>query len=81
MGQLIDTSVIVNLERRKAPREELLRIGADDDWGIAAVAIAELLVGVQRAPNEQVRSIRQAHLDAVLEDVPVIPFDTVVAGS
>ena len=80
MGQLIDTSVIVNLERRNAPIEELLNVGGGDSVGIAAVSIAELIVGVLRASNDRERAETQVYLDGINEHVPVMPFDARAAG-
>ena len=53
-------------------------VGDDDDLVIAAVTAAELLVGVERAPKRY-RADREAFVEAVLDAVPVEPYDLEVA--
>ncbi|MFO7961682.1 MAG: hypothetical protein R6U94_12110 [Nitriliruptoraceae bacterium] len=53
-------------------------IGDDDDVAIAAVTVAELLVGVELATAER-RAVRQAFVDDVLDVLPVLPYDLGVA--
>lgn len=69
---LFDTSTVIELER-----------GAQldvpgDAWGIAAMTLAELNLGVLRAPDSTTRQRRLRTYTEVAKTV-VLPFDAVVA--
>jgi predicted nucleic acid-binding protein len=72
VGTLVDTSVLIAAERGArafAPEEE---------HAIAAITAAELLHGVHRASAaERVR--REAFVEGLLAQVPVVPFTLAVA--
>jgi tRNA(fMet)-specific endonuclease VapC len=70
---LIDTSVLVDLERADA-RAPLAGI-EDESSYISAISASELLHGVERAADEGRRARRQAFVERVLDTVPVVPFD------
>ncbi|MDP8969291.1 MAG: VapC toxin family PIN domain ribonuclease [Actinomycetota bacterium] len=53
-------------------------IADDDDTAIAAVTVAELLVGAWLATGKR-RAARQAFVDAIVSAVPVIAYDLRVA--
>jgi tRNA(fMet)-specific endonuclease VapC len=83
MGTLLDTSVLVSLERtlksrqRAGAKEHLLSLLGDSQGqpaAIATITASELLHGVHRAdpPN---RLKRQAFVEFVLRHFPAIPFD------
>ena len=46
---------------------------------MAAIAAAELLLGVERADSLACRQQRQQYVEAILATVPIIPFDLAVA--
>ena len=73
MGLLIDTSVLVAIERAGAggPVGEL----ADEATFLAAITASELLHGVHRAGSATRRERRQRFVDGILEAVAVLPFD------
>ncbi len=73
---ILDTSVLVAVERRSDAIEEL--IGDEDDVAIAAVTAAELLVGVERAEDRH-RPRRAGFVADVLESVVLVPYDLGVA--
>jgi tRNA(fMet)-specific endonuclease VapC len=73
---ILDTSVLVAAERDRPGPLEL--VGDEDDVAIAAVTAAELLVGVELADATR-RARREAFVDAVLETVPIEPYDLDVA--
>jgi tRNA(fMet)-specific endonuclease VapC len=79
MAQLIDASVFITLERRGQQTLDLSAIAADDRIGIAAITASELLAGIHRADSPERRLRREAFVEAVLERVPVLPFDLRVA--
>ncbi len=84
MGALVDTSVLIDVERRAhgsrtafgpllaASLEDA--VDADEEVAIAAITASELLHGVHRATAEH-RSRREAFVEAVLDAFPTVPFD------
>ena len=73
---LLDTTFLVDAERGAVDLDQT--IDDDDDLAIAAVTIAELLVGVRLASGKR-RDARQAYVDGILESLPVIAYDRNVA--
>lgn len=73
---LLDTTFLIDAERGEEALDQF--IGDDDDVAIAAVTVAELLVGVTLATARH-RARRQAYLDAVLAAIPVSGYDVTVA--
>ena len=73
MAFLIDTSVLVGLERAKEATP-LARIEGETSF-ISAITASELLHGVERAADEGRRARRQAFVERVLDTIPVLPFD------
>lgn len=73
---LLDTTVLVDTERGRGQLEDL--IGDNDSVAIAAITAAELLVGVHRATRRH-RDRRKAFVDAVLDVIPILPYDAEVA--
>ena len=73
---LLDTTFLVGAERRGLSPDDV--IGDDDDVAIAAVTVAELLVGVRLASGRR-RATRQAYVGDITATLPVIPYDAAVA--
>jgi tRNA(fMet)-specific endonuclease VapC len=73
---ILDTTVLVDAERRSGAIDEL--IGDDDDVALAAVTVAELLVGVELGPPRR-RKARASYLTRLVETIPVEPYDLEVA--
>lgn len=65
---ILDTTVLVSVERGR--RELGDTIGTDDDVAIAAVTVAELLVGVELATARR-RARREGLVRELLEVLPV----------
>lgn len=79
MARLIDTSVLVSLERRGGTLEQLFGLmGPDEPVALSVVTVSELLVGVHLSNNEARRIAKEIVLNAILEVVPVLPFDLLV---
>jgi tRNA(fMet)-specific endonuclease VapC len=74
---LLDTNFLIDAERDDSALGAL--IDDDDDVAIAAVTVAELLVGVQMADTKRRRAVREAFVQQVLDAVPVINYDEQVA--
>jgi tRNA(fMet)-specific endonuclease VapC len=79
VGTLIDSSVLVAVERGRLDLSGLPASIRDDDVAIAAVTASELLHGIYRAHSEARRSRRESFVEAVLRQLPVLPFDVVTA--
>lgn len=73
---LLDTTFLIDAERADIDLDALIH--EDDDIAIAAITVAELVVGVELAsPNA--KADRQAFVDDILASVPVIPYDRDIA--
>ena len=79
MAQLIDSSVIIGMERRGRTLQDLAALVPDEPIVVASIAASELLVGVHRADTPERRLRRERFVEELLARVPVIPVDLVVA--
>jgi len=79
MAALIDSSVFIDIERRRLNLEDLLAEHAGEEVAIAAITAAELLHGAHRATKAKHRALREAFVESVLANVAIIPFDLVTA--
>ncbi len=79
MGIIIDSSVLIELERRGLPLGALAAGGLKDPLAISSMVAAELLAGVERADSEPRRAKRRAYIESLLDCLPVIPFDLAAA--
>ncbi len=79
MGKVIDASIFIAAERGKLDFDELLRSHAAEPIAMAAITASELLHGVHRAAKATHRAKREAFVEHLLAEVPIIPFDTVIA--
>ncbi|MDE3204393.1 MAG: PIN domain-containing protein [Acidobacteriota bacterium] len=75
---LLDTTFLVDADRSRSTLDHL--IADDDDAVIAAITVAELLVGVHLADDAH-RPDRQAFVDDVIDVVPIVDYDEAVASS
>jgi tRNA(fMet)-specific endonuclease VapC len=76
MAVLIDTSVLVHIERRERSLEEA--IGAQDR-AISVITASELLHGVHRAHTSGIRTRRAAFVEHLLSAIEPLPITTAVA--
>jgi len=79
MATLIDSSVLIAIERGDLELEVLSVRYAEEDLAISAVTASELLHGVHRANTSAQRHRRQAFVEGLLAQIPVIAFDLTVA--
>lgn len=77
MGVLIDTDMLVNLERGVANPEVERAIG-DEDRAISVITVSELLHGVHRASGA-IRARRSAFVEHLLAALHAIPITEPVA--
>ena len=73
MGLILDSSVLVAFERRRFDLERLLTDCSPP--AIAAITVAELLIGVERADTPERRARRESFVQNIFARVPMIPFD------
>ena len=79
MGTLIDSSVLIAVERRALDLDTVMPPQADEPVAIAAITASELLHGVRRAATTAQRRGREAFVESLLAALPVFPFDLVTA--
>jgi predicted nucleic acid-binding protein len=79
MATLIDSSVLIAAERGQLNFNDLSARYAEDDVAISAVTASELLHGLHRAKTAAQRHRRQAFVEGLLAQLPVIAFDLTVA--
>jgi predicted nucleic acid-binding protein len=79
MATLIDSSVLIAVERGDLAGDTITARYAGEDVAISAVTASELLHGVYRARTPGQRHRRQAFIEGLLAQLPVIAFDLTVA--
>jgi tRNA(fMet)-specific endonuclease VapC len=75
---LLDTTFLIDAERNAVELDAV--IDDDDDVAIAAITVAELLVGVRLATGRRARR-REVIAQEMIEALPVIDYDLAVAAA
>jgi predicted nucleic acid-binding protein len=79
VGTLIDTSVIIAIERGRLD-VDLVQVEDDDEpIAISAVTASEILHGVHRLSTAVARTRAERFVEHLLDAIPVIAFDLDVA--
>jgi len=73
MAIILDADVIIRGERGVFDLQRWVAGRPNEQFEVAAITVAELWHGVERASGPQ-RSKRQQYLQTVLELVPIIPY-------
>lgn len=73
MAIILDADVIIGGEKGQLDLQRWLASLADDQFEIAAITVAELWHGVERATGSH-RLRRQRYLEAIVGALPVIPY-------
>ena len=76
MAVLIDTSVLVNAERRGKVLDQAI---GDQDRAISVITASELLHGVHRAQASAVRARRSAFVEHLISAIEPLPVTTAIA--
>ena len=79
MAALIDSSVFIAGERSRIDLSELVASLGGEPLALSAVTASELLHGLHRARTPAQRELRNAYVEAILEQMPVLAFDLTVA--
>lgn len=75
---LLDTTFLVDSDRSGIELDEV--IGDDDEVAIAAITVAELLVGVELADDAH-RAARRRFVEDVRDVLAVVDYDATVAAA
>lgn len=75
MGLLIDTSIIIQIERSGTDPTQSLTDQGNQSPFLSAISASELLHGLHRAPEGRRRERRRQFIDAVFEALPILDFD------
>ena len=73
---LLDTTFLIDVDRDGSDLDVVL--DDEDDVAVAAITVAEMLVGVALASDEY-RAEREAFVEDIISSLPVIPYDLSVA--
>ncbi len=73
MAIILDADVIISGEKGAFDLQGWVASHADDQFEVAAVTVAELWHGVERASGPY-KAKRQQYLEAILEALPIIPY-------
>ena len=75
MALLIDASILIEAERRRLDPERHVVQRQHEEFFLSVVTASELLHGVYRATDPEVRARRSAFVGALLERFPLMPVD------
>jgi tRNA(fMet)-specific endonuclease VapC len=75
---LLDTTFLTDADRIGASLDEA--IDDDDEVAVAAITVAELLVGVELADRSR-RASRRRFVDDIQASIPIVDYDITVAGA
>ena len=81
MARLIDTSVIITMERRNFSAAERFEFLRASPVAIASVTVSEILAGVYRSPAGRRKVLRQQFIDEMVNQFPILSFDLEAARS
>ena len=75
---LLDTTFLIDAERSVGQLDEV--IADDDDVAIAAITVAELLVGVELAAKRH-KVARETIVNSVVNGIPILAYDVTIASA
>lgn len=81
MGLLVDSSVLIDVERSGKDVAAYVEGREDEEVFISVISASELLHGVHRAADERVKARRLAFVEGVLAALPVLGIDLPTARS
>lgn len=79
MAILIDSGVLIALERAGQSLDTIRQNIPAEPFAISSVTASEMFVGVHRAVSPQQQFRRQRFVENVLDTIPIIAFDLLVA--
>lgn len=81
MGILIDSNILIGLERRGTALTSWIVGREEEEVFLSVISASELLHGVHRAATPKVRANRLAFVEAVLSSFPLLEIDLATARS
>ena len=79
MAVLIDASILIEAERGRLDLQPHVDRHGDEECFLSVVTASELLHGVHRATQPDVRAKRSAFVEGILERFPLLPVDLACA--
>ena len=79
MAVLIDASILIEYERNRLDFDRHLAQRQEEEFFLSVDTMSELLHGVQRAAQSEVRTKRSAFVEALLESFPLLSIDLAIA--
>lgn len=79
MGVLIDSDVLIEMERGRVPIADLVAGRTEEEFFISVISVSELLHGVHRASSPHLRMRRSSFVEGVLSVFPILPIDQPIA--
>lgn len=83
MGLILDSSVLIDAERRSDNVEKLIErivsAAGDQDAARSAMGVTEIAHAIYRAQSQEIRLCRQAFIDDILRAFAVYPYTTATA--
>ena len=79
MGVILDTSVLIEAERRESEIQQFAESREEEVFGLSVISVAELLHGVHRANSTTRRLKRSAYVEKVIELFPIYNFEISIA--
>ena len=81
MGILIETNILIGFERQGKEITSYVNGREEEEIFLSVISASELLHGVHRAKNSNVRTRRLAFVEAVLSAIPILQIDLATARS
>jgi len=79
VGVLIDTSILIEHARGRLDLDQHIQAREDEAFHLSVIGASELLHGVHRAADANVRSRRSAWVEAILSRFPILEIDLATA--
>jgi len=80
MAVLLDTTVLIEAERRRYPLSRVVALADDEEpMAISAVAVAEMLLGIYLSRPSPQREHRERFVERIIDRFDVLAFDLPVA--
>jgi predicted nucleic acid-binding protein len=79
MGVVIDTNVLIEMEKNRLDVRPYIKERSEENFFISVITTSELMHGVHRAIDLAIRSRRLAFVEMVIQSFPVLAIDLAVA--
>ena len=79
MGTLVDTSLLIAVQRAEMDMRKVIAADGDDPVAIATISASELLHGPHRMTNAVARARAELHIEQLLAHFSIVDFDLEIA--